>query len=112
MVLAQADRQQGLKHWPALQTMVSISLRSLRCGSVIRACKVVGISRCGSDLVDAIGGAEVRIEAPERSLQRAVQDGDADVEEGLYGPSIPAHLLPLDHPARDDFVNCTLNERS
>lgn len=47
----------------------------------------------------------IRDSAAERALERAVQDGRADVEKWLYCPSVSAHLLLLDHPPRHDFVD-------
>jgi hypothetical protein len=68
-------------------------------------------SRCGCGFNVLIDRAKVGIASPERSFEGSVQDGGADVEERLYCPSVPAHLLLLDHPARHDFIHCTLDER-
>ena len=37
------------------------------------------------------------IEPLERAGERIVENCDAHIEEGLHGPSIPSHLLLLDH---------------
>ncbi len=44
---------------------------------------------------------EVRILPPERTLEGAVRNGSPEIEERLHRPPIPAHLLLLDHPARE-----------
>jgi hypothetical protein len=41
----------------------------------------------------------------ERVFERLVQDVDANFEKGLYGVSIPTHLLPLRHAFGIDFVH-------
>jgi hypothetical protein len=39
---------------------------------------------------------------PERLLERVVQYGHAHREKRLNGVAVPAHLLSLDHPRRND----------
>jgi hypothetical protein len=51
------------------------------------------------------------ISPPERAAERFVENCDAHVEEGLQGPSVPSHLLLLDHALRQDFVDRALYER-
>ena len=42
---------------------------------------------------------------PERLLERVVQDGHAHGEKRLDGVTVPAHLLSLAHPLRDDVIH-------
>lgn len=56
-----------------------------------------GSSRCKTHGVVFVFWLEVWIEAPERPGECFVENGDAHVEERLHGPSIPSHLLFLDH---------------
>jgi hypothetical protein len=44
-------------------------------------------------------------------LERVVQHRSTDIEEGLHGRSVPAHLLFLVHALGDDLVDRTLHER-
>src|SRR4051794_20504100 len=44
-------------------------------------------------------------------LECVVQHCGADVEKGLHGRSVPAHLLSLVHALGHDLVNRTLDER-
>jgi len=51
-----------------------------------------------------------RIASSERTAERFVEHRDAHVEEGLQGPSVPSHLLLLDHALRQDLVDRALDE--
>ena len=62
-------------------------------------------------LMVGIRGTEVRIPPPERTLKGAVQNGGPDIEERLHCPPVPAHLLLLDHPARDDLIDRAFDKR-
>src|SRR4051812_25912855 len=44
-------------------------------------------------------------------LERLVQHSSTNVEEGLHGRPVPAHLLFLVHALGHDLVDRTLNER-
>jgi len=39
------------------------------------------------------------------AAERFVENGDAHVEEGLHGPSVPSHLLLFYHALREDLVD-------
>jgi hypothetical protein len=58
-----------------------------------------------------VRGPESGMAPPEGVLERAVQHGRADVEEGLHGRPVPAHLLRLVHALGHDLVDRTLHER-
>src|SRR3712207_3400610 len=61
-------------------------------------------------LVTRVRRPEARIALPEGALERAVQRRRADVEEGLHGGPVPAHLLLLGHPLGHDLVDRALHE--
>src|SRR3954453_2100245 len=44
-------------------------------------------------------------------LERVIQHRSTNVEEGLHGHPVPAHLLFLVHAFGHDLVDRTLNER-
>ena|ERR1700733_10662053 len=44
-------------------------------------------------------------------LERVVQHRSANVEKGLHGRSVPAHLLFLVHAPCNDLIDRTLDER-
>jgi len=49
--------------------------------------------------------AEIRVEYLERFFERSIENGDPHVEGGLHRPSVPAHLLLLDHAASHDLID-------
>src|SRR6202044_3970881 len=53
-----------------------------------------------------------RITVAEGVLEPLVQHRGTNVEEGLYGRSVPSHLLFLVHALGHDLVDRTLDERS
>jgi hypothetical protein len=55
-------------------------------------------------------GAKAGVVLPEDTLERAVQLGRPDVEEGLHRHPVPAHLLFLVHALGHDLVDRTLHE--
>ena len=71
-------------------------LRMLRGHMIGRACKVVG-SRGGELGEVVILHLKGRVSPLERPSQRVVENRDTHVEKRLYRPSVPAHLLLLDH---------------
>src|SRR3954449_10968986 len=58
-----------------------------------------------------VGGAEAWITMAKGILERLVQHRGTNVEEGLHGRPVPAHLLFLVHALGHDLVDRTLNER-
>ena len=44
-------------------------------------------------------------------LERVIQDRGANVEKGLHGRPVPAHLLFLIHALGHDLIDRTLDER-
>jgi hypothetical protein len=58
-----------------------------------------------------IAGAEAGIAIAEGFLERVVQRGGTNVEEGLHARPVPAHLLFLVHTLGHDLVDRTLDER-
>src|SRR5215212_6150622 len=58
-----------------------------------------------------VGGPEARIAMAEGILERLVQHSSTNVETGLHGRSVPAHLLFLVHALGHDLVDRTLDER-
>jgi hypothetical protein len=59
-----------------------------------------------------VDGPEARITVAEGVLEPLVQHRGTNVEEGLYGRSVPSHLLFLVHALGHDLVDRTLDERS
>lgn len=55
-----------------------------------------GGSRCGGDFNLAIDRAKVGMTPPKCAFEGAVQGGRTDIEERLYCPPVPTHLLLLD----------------
>jgi len=58
-----------------------------------------------------VGGPEARIATAEGVLERVVQHGRAQVEEGLHSGPVPAYLLLLVHALGDDLVDRAFHER-
>src|ERR1700759_2405173 len=56
-------------------------------------------------------GSKAGVVLPEDALERAIQHGGANVEEGLHRRPVPAHLLLLVHAPGHDLVDRTLHER-
>lgn len=70
----------------------------------------MGSSRRNGDWSRIICWPEVGINFAKRALEGAVEYGDTNIEEGLHGPSVPAHLLFLDHASSHNFVDRALDE--
>src|SRR4051812_44130917 len=58
-----------------------------------------------------VGGPEARITMAEGILERLVQHRSTNVEEGLHGHPVPAHLLFLVHALGHDLVDRTFDKR-
>jgi hypothetical protein len=58
-----------------------------------------------------VGGPEAGITMAEGVLERVVQHRSANIEEGLHGRLVSAHLLFLVHALGHDLVDRTFNER-
>src|SRR4051795_35323 len=88
------------------------SAANRRCCSAAGACKPVGfITRpLRLSLGHWQGGSAIT--PAEGVLERAVQHGGANVEEGLHRHPVPAHLLLLVHALGHDLVDCALHECS
>ncbi|MBC7838429.1 MAG: hypothetical protein H7Y39_07305 [Nitrospiraceae bacterium] len=56
-------------------------------------------------------GAEASVHSPEGLLNRIVQDMDSNSQEFRSRMPVPAHLLALRHPMRNDLVDRRLGER-
>jgi hypothetical protein len=70
----------------------------------MRACNRVGCSG-GARRGVAFERPKTSVPRPERFLERVVQHGHAHREKRLNGVAVPAHLLPLDHPLRNDLIH-------
>jgi hypothetical protein len=58
-----------------------------------------------------VRGTKAGVVLPEDILERAVQHGRSDVEEGLHRHPVPAHLLFFVHALGHDLVDRALHER-
>ena len=54
-------------------------------------------------------GTKAGVVLPEDALERVVQHGCSDVEEGLHRRPVPAHLLLLVHAFSHDLIETVQN---
>src|SRR3954469_21346381 len=58
-----------------------------------------------------VGGAEARVRMAEGIFEPLVQHRSTNVDEGLHGLPVPAHLLFLVHALGHDLVDRTFDKR-